>query len=230
MEELTHRPDEERPERVVVDFTDGQRGLRAVAGVEDAIASKGQEINDAMERVALLSFIDEHWTDHLRELDEVREGIGLRSFGRKDPLLEYKMEAYEMFTELVKTIDREVVSFVFRAGPLVEQQEDAESFRQRSRMDRSRAQTEHEDAQQQLGAGAEDIGPGEEGTEARQRASGAQRDPSSGGGQPVVVEDEPGRNDRVTIQNTSTGETATLKYKYAQKKLKKGWSLISVEE
>jgi len=230
MEELTHRPDEERPERVVVDFTDGQRGLRAVAGVEDAIASKGQEINDAMERVALLSFIDEHWTDHLRELDEVREGIGLRSFGRKDPLLEYKMEAYEMFTELVKTIDREVVSFVFRAGPLVEQQEDAESFRQRSRMDRSRAQTEHEDAQQQLGAGAEDIGPGEEGAEARQRASGAQRDPSSGGGQPVVVEDEPGRNDRVTIQNTSTGETATLKYKYAQKKLKKGWSLISVEE
>ena len=57
----------------------------------------------------------------------------------------------------------------------------------------------------------------------------AQRDPSVDKKEPVVVADEPGRNDRVTIRNNSTGETTTLKYKYAKKKLKQGWTLIDTD-
>ena len=221
MQELTERDGEDMPERLVVDFTDGQRALRAIARVEDSVDSEGQEINDALERVAMLSFIDEHWTEHLRELDEVREGIGLRSYGRKDPLLEYKMEAYDLFTELMEKIDRQVVSFVFRAGPLVNEQEAAEEPRRR--LDPSRAQAKHDSAEPSYGVDAQ-----KEAQQAQGGGSAEARDPSAEQ-KPVVVEEEPGRNDRVTIQNTSTGETATLKYKYAKKKIQQGWTLIGIE-
>jgi len=87
---------DEMIERVFVDFTDGQDLLRAVADVDEARETNGQEINEALERTAMLQTIDEKWTDHLRELDELKEGIGLRSFGRKDPIVEYKMEAFDL--------------------------------------------------------------------------------------------------------------------------------------
>ena len=203
------------PERVVVDFTDGQRLLRAVASLDEALETNGHEVNDALERTAVLSHIDERWTDHLRKLDELREGIGLRSYGRKDPLLEYKMEAYQLFTELIEQIDESVVSFVFRAGPLVDTSSDGEGTRRR--LDPKRARTQHEAAEHDYSIKTP-AGGG-------QQQGGAERDPSAGN-EPVVLDEEPGRNDKVTIQNPSTGETATLKYKYAKKKLKKGWSMI----
>ncbi len=203
------------PERVVVDFTDGQRLLRAVASLEEALETGGQEINDALERTAVLSHIDERWTEHLRKLDELREGIGLRSFGRKDPLLEYKMEAFELFAELIDSIDEAVVSFVFRAGPLVNAQSDGQGGPRR-RLDPRRARTQHDAAQKDYSVKA---------PSGAQQQAAAEKDPSAGN-KTVVVEDEPGRNDKVTIQNPSTGDTATIKYKYARKKLKQGWTMV----
>ncbi|MDX1531265.1 MAG: hypothetical protein R3362_07050, partial [Rhodothermales bacterium] len=60
-------------------------------------------------------------------------------------------------------------------------------------------------------------------------ASGAERDPSVKQG-PVVVDKEPGRNDRVVIMNPATGEERTLKYKHAQAQLSNGWNLVRVED
>ncbi len=111
---------EKRPRKLYVDFTDGRKVLRATVTPEQVIESEGQEINDALERAAVLSVIDEKWTEHLRDLDEVKQGVGLRAYGQKDPLIEYKMEAYRLFKELVQTVDEEVVGLVFKAGPLVQ--------------------------------------------------------------------------------------------------------------
>ena len=66
-----------RPSKLFVDFTDGRKVLRAMVAPDDVIRSEGQEINDALERAAVLSVIDERWTEHLRDLDEVKEGVGL---------------------------------------------------------------------------------------------------------------------------------------------------------
>src|SRR5690606_38210093 len=104
MKNLASSAQESKPDRVYVDFTDGRRVLRAVTHVADAIESGGQEVNDAIERAALLSFIDAHWTEHLRNLDELKEGIGLRAFGQRDPLIEYKMEAFKLFSEMLEAI------------------------------------------------------------------------------------------------------------------------------
>ena len=224
IKQLVESDREDKPERIFVDFSDGRRALRAVTEVQDTLESQGQEVNDALERTAMLSMIDEHWTEHLRSLDEVKEGIGLRAYGRQDPLVAYKLEAFELFKQLMKRINHEVVSFVMRAGPLVEdRQRSADDKRIRRRLDPSRAQEQHESQEADYSV---KMGQGDT------RQSSAERDPSSGDGkpQPVVVEDEPGRNDKVTIRNTTTGDTAKLKYKYAKKKLDKGWSLITVHE
>jgi len=73
-----------------------------------------------LERHVYLDVIDEHWMDHLREMDHMREGIGLRAYGQRDPLLEYKKEAFEMFEELTRSIRQETVRTLFRASLVAE--------------------------------------------------------------------------------------------------------------
>jgi preprotein translocase subunit SecA len=67
-----------------------------------------------LERDTLLRIVDKKWVDHLHNIDALREGIGLRAYGQKDPLIEYKREAYEMFNDLIQDIQRETVSTLFR--------------------------------------------------------------------------------------------------------------------
>jgi preprotein translocase subunit SecA len=64
-----------------------------------------------------LQVIDERWKDHLREMDDLKEGIHLRAYGQKDPLVEYKTEGFRMFMDLVDLMDTEIVSTVFRLTP-----------------------------------------------------------------------------------------------------------------
>src|SRR5690606_3258505 len=63
----------------------------------------------------LLSVIDEKWRDHLYDLDHLKASIGFRGWGQKDPLIEYKKEAYDMFVDLMKDIRKSVSSLVYRA-------------------------------------------------------------------------------------------------------------------
>ncbi|HPG41312.1 MAG TPA: SEC-C metal-binding domain-containing protein [bacterium] len=74
----------------------------------------GHSVVARYERYYILDKIDENWRAHLNGVDELREGIGLRGYGQKDPLLEYKSEAYKMFMKMIDSINREVVSTLFR--------------------------------------------------------------------------------------------------------------------
>lgn len=83
----------------------------------------GKDFMSRLERVAVLQTIDDKWREHLRQMDELKEGIHLRSYGQKDPLLEYKSEAFNLFVELVKDINKESVAFAFKYFPqMVERQ------------------------------------------------------------------------------------------------------------
>ncbi|QBS37233.1 preprotein translocase subunit SecA [Thermaerobacter sp. FW80] len=62
-----------------------------------------------LERVVLLRVVDQKWVDHLAAMDDLRDGIGLRAYGQRDPLLEYKFEAYEMFQQMIQSIKEDVV-------------------------------------------------------------------------------------------------------------------------
>jgi preprotein translocase subunit SecA len=77
----------------------------------------GSELMARLERYATLSVIDHKWKEHLREMDDLKEGIGLRAYGQKDPLVEYKGEAFKLFVTLIEQIRNEVVSFCFKFFP-----------------------------------------------------------------------------------------------------------------
>ncbi len=77
----------------------------------------GSELMARLERYAMLSIIDQKWKEHLREMDDLKEGIGLRAYGQKDPLVEYKGEAFKLFVSLLEQIRNDVVSFTFKFFP-----------------------------------------------------------------------------------------------------------------
>ncbi len=72
-----------------------------------------------LERVAFLQTIDEKWRDHLRAMDDLKEGIGLRGYAQKNPIVEYKAEAFGLFQDLIRDINRDTVNFAFKFFPRV---------------------------------------------------------------------------------------------------------------
>jgi preprotein translocase subunit SecA len=100
--------------------------LKILAAADDFYKRKeemlGSEFMGYLEKISVLQTIDDKWREHLREMDDLKEGIHLRSYGQKDPLLEYKGEASKLFFELIKDINKESVNFAFKYFPkMVEQ-------------------------------------------------------------------------------------------------------------
>ncbi|MEW6326209.1 MAG: preprotein translocase subunit SecA [Thermodesulfobacteriota bacterium] len=89
-----------------------------LARLKEAYAAKegefGSETLRSLERFITLQTVDSLWKDHLLNMDHLKEGIGLRGYGQKDPLQEYKKEGYEMFMAMVERIKEETVSTLFR--------------------------------------------------------------------------------------------------------------------
>jgi len=83
-----------------------------------------------LERHILLDIVDAQWKDHLLTLDHLKEGIGLRGYGQKDPLVEFKKEAFTLFDDLMNRIDTEAVRFLFLMQP-AKPQEEARQIEQR---------------------------------------------------------------------------------------------------
>ena len=73
----------------------------------------GEENMREAERVILLRVVDQKWMDHIDAMDQLRQGIGLRAYGQRDPVVEYRVEGYEMFEEMVRSIQEETVRILF---------------------------------------------------------------------------------------------------------------------
>jgi preprotein translocase subunit SecA len=218
MKRISEANAENRPDKVQVIFIDGIRRMRIVVDVEAALENEGREVARSLEKSAILSIIDQKWMEHLRELDSVKEGIGLRSFAQKDPLLEYKREAFGMFKMLLDDINQEAISLIWKAVPEV-QAEDSKlekAQKQKSRFDTSSMETQHADS---TGMGFKAPAPEQQ----------AGQKPQGGGAKhkPVEVAEEPGRNDFVTVQNMNTNETKEVKWKYAKRMVEEeGWIVV----
>jgi preprotein translocase subunit SecA len=88
----------------------------AVAAYERRENDWGEELTREVERRVMLSVIDEKWRDHLYEMDMLKEGIGLRAWGQKDPLIEYKREAYTAFEAMMQGLGEEIIRRFFRVS------------------------------------------------------------------------------------------------------------------
>lgn len=100
----------------------------AIKVYEDREKSLGEKVSRDIEKFVSLSVIDTLWIEHLDTLDDLREGIGLRAAGQRDPLVEYKQEAFSLFEKLMASIDYEIVHRIYkvqvREEPKIEQVEE----------------------------------------------------------------------------------------------------------
>jgi preprotein translocase subunit SecA len=74
-----------------------------------------------LERRVLLEVIDRKWREHLYEMDYLRDGVGLRAYAQRDPLVEYNREGFDMFQQMLDGVREETVGFLFKYQPVVEQ-------------------------------------------------------------------------------------------------------------
>jgi preprotein translocase subunit SecA len=103
----------------------------------------GSEMMRELERYVILKVVDQKWMDHIDAMDQLRQGIGLRAYGQKDPLVEYKYEGYEMFNRMISEIQEDTVRYVFtvniveqprqRAVNIQENKQESESKKQPAR-------------------------------------------------------------------------------------------------
>lgn len=90
----------------------------------------GSETMRELERFVILKVVDQKWMDHIDAMDQLRQGIGLRAYGQKDPLVEYKYEGYEMFNRMIADIQEDVVRYIFRVNVVEEPQEQARNIQE----------------------------------------------------------------------------------------------------
>ena len=120
----------------------------------------GAEVQRHLEKVILLQMVDTHWKDHLLSMDHLKEGIGLRGYGQKNPLNEYKREGYELFMRMIETVKIQTVATIMRVR--VVQEDDVE------RMEEERRQRQEREMRLNRGA----AGGGEPGHHQPQRRDG----------------------------------------------------------
>lgn len=118
-------------ERVAIPFTDGNKGMQVVVGLESAIESDGEELLDSIEKQITLGLIDDGWKVHLRQMDETKTSVQMASYEQKDPLLIYKFQAFELFKTMISDTNKSIISFLCKAGIPAEKEQDVRAAQER---------------------------------------------------------------------------------------------------
>ena len=105
-----------RYQNVAFPISDGIKTLSAYAPLEKSYETEGREICLSVEKSITLAIIDDHWKEHLRELDDLKQSVQNATYEQKDPLLIYKFESFGLFEKMLVNINREVTSFLCRAS------------------------------------------------------------------------------------------------------------------
>ena len=201
----------EKFKRIVVPFTDGIKNLQVITDLEKAYNSNGDQLVTDFEKNISLAILDNSWKTHLRKMDELKQSVQLAVHEQKDPLLIYKFEAFELFKSLIDSVNKEILSFLFKAEIATDNNRDVQQATSKKPLN--------------VNTSKEEI-PNTEELRQRNRAITNRQSNS-----PIetIVRTQPkvGRNDKVTIKNIKNGESKTLKYKHAEKLIAGGDWLIT---
>ena len=183
---IEFKPDPETFDRESVDVIAGKLYDTAFAFYRRKEAAVPAEIMQQIEKYAVLSVIDLRWREHLREIDSLREGINLRAYGQKDPLLEYKQEAFRLFVDLLRDIEHETLSLAFKLFPVdPEEAREMEEKQRKAAVRQDRLVAQHQEA--------ESVYTASFGVEMAPNVSDEESTPTPQ--QPVIADKKPGRND-----------------------------------
>ncbi len=100
--------------RIQVPFTDGIRQMTVVCDLKEAYESQGKTLIKDFEKSVVLSLIDDNWKEHLRDVDDLRKTSQNAVYEQKDPLVVYKQESFHIFQRMLDTVNKEIISFLFK--------------------------------------------------------------------------------------------------------------------
>lgn len=101
-------------ENIIVPFSDGIRGIQVATNLKKAIETNGAEVFKSFEKGVVLALIDEAWKEHLRDMDDLKQSVQNAVYEQKDPIIIYKMEAFNLFKNMLADMNKEIVSFLFK--------------------------------------------------------------------------------------------------------------------
>ena len=100
---------------IAIPISDGRKMLTLSVDLKKAYESEGKEIARSLSKTVTLYQIDEHWKEHLRDMDDLKQSVQNASYEQKDPLLIYKFESFNLFSSMLEELNKDVLSFLFRA-------------------------------------------------------------------------------------------------------------------
>ncbi|MBQ7812693.1 MAG: preprotein translocase subunit SecA [Bacteroidales bacterium] len=102
-------------ENIAIPISDGRKMLTLSVNLKKAYESEGKEIARVLSKTITLWQIDEKWKEHLRDMDDLKQSVQNATYEQKDPLLIYKFESFNLFSQLLETLNKDVLSFLLRA-------------------------------------------------------------------------------------------------------------------
>ena len=165
-----------------------------------------QDVMRGFEKFVVLRTIDEKWKDHLYAMDQLREGINLRAYGQKNPLLEYKSEGFQMFQEMMANTSEATIQRLYRT-----QIQGMDSAPELPSNKTRNVQTLHD----------ETTGMGFSGPSMQEQAAASSGVPN----QPINTDEKIGRNDKIRLISPS-GNQIEVKYKKLQQYLNQGYTKV----
>ncbi len=171
-------------ENIVVPFSDGIRTVQVLANLKKSYETNGSEMIRAFERSIALSFIDDSWKEHLREMDDLKQSVQNAVYEQKDPLLIYKFESFELFKKMLDTVNRDTLSFLFKGKVAIDEPLQVKQAPQPQRSDMSKLKATHDEFQQNVSSSA-----------GQQNNMPPQGPPPPVKHEPVRVEKQVGRNE-----------------------------------
>ncbi len=150
-------------ENVIVPFTDGRKTINVLAPLDKTVSSNGRELILSMEKAITLAEIDNAWKEHLRAMDDLKQSVQTAYLEQKDPLVIYKVEAFQLFNHMGTTLNKDIITFLTQSGlPAPEPSQPAQQYRegrtQKTDYSRMRANKAEVDAAgQEYGANENDY-------------------------------------------------------------------------
>ncbi len=133
-------------ENVIVPFTDGRKTINVLAPLDKTIETNGKELVSSMEKSITLAVIDDGWKEHLRAMDDLKQSVQTAYLEQKDPLVIFKVEAFQLFNSMSTGLNKDIIAFLTQANLPVQQQNNIREGREQktdySKMRSNKAQVD----------------------------------------------------------------------------------------
>tara|TARA_B100001142_G_scaffold329119_1_gene391314 strand:+ start:1447 stop:4482 length:3036 start_codon:yes stop_codon:yes gene_type:complete len=170
----------------------------------------GDEIFEQFQKFVIFRTIDQKWKEHLHSMDQLREGINLRAYGQKNPLVEYKQEGYEMFTEMMIDTNQETLKRIFRSNIAAPNESQSRQVPKNVNLSHDKMPIDFATPPSQ--------------NQAQNLSSGGPQQRRPQVAKPIQSDKKYGRNDKVKVSNGA--ETKIIKYKKAESLINEGWKIV----